>query len=214
MVHAFEAETGRLVWSAQLGERSGFARGVAANSFEVFASNAATFFAMDKKTGRHIWNHNLGAIPTTEPACNEELAMLGLMSGKIYAYRLKHRDDKGTVTILTAPEEAWNWQAGGTMRTRPLPAETVAGFGSSDGKAYVVMADERARASSGLGPAAHSPGSGTCAHSSLVPSGDNNLYAVDLFTTIGLWTFPSARPSSRSRWFPMRTSMSPTPQAA
>ena len=51
MVHAFDAETGQLVWSAQLGERTGFARGVAANSFAVFVTNADTLFALDKKTG-------------------------------------------------------------------------------------------------------------------------------------------------------------------
>ena len=40
--------------------------------------------------------------------------MVGLTSGKIYAFTLKHRDDKGNATILTAPAvEAWNWQAGG-----------------------------------------------------------------------------------------------------
>ncbi len=195
MTHAFDAETGRLLWSAQLGERTGFARGVAANSFAVFASNSATFFAMDKKTGRNIWNLNLGAIPTTEPACNEELAMLGLMSGKIYAYKLKHRDDKGVVTILTAPEEAWNWQASGTMRTRPLPAESVAAFASSDGKAYVVMADERTNLFRFGTGGAIGAGLGTYGtRALLVPSGDNNLYAVDLFTTLGLWTFPSGAP--------------------
>ncbi len=48
MVHAFDAETGRLIWSAQLGERTGFARGVAANSFAVFVTNADTLFALDK----------------------------------------------------------------------------------------------------------------------------------------------------------------------
>ncbi len=195
MVHAFDAETGQLLWSAQLGERTGFARGVAANSFEVFVTNADTLFALDKKTGRQIWRHGMGTIPTTSPACNEELAMVGLTTGKIYAFALKNRDEKGNVTILTAPREAWNWQAGGQMLTRPLPADTVSVFGSSDGKAYVVMSDERTnlfRFGTG-GPIG--AGFGTYGDRMLlVPSGDNNLYAVDLFTTLGLWTFPSGSP--------------------
>ena len=60
MVHAFDAETGQLLWSAQLGERTGFARGVAANCFAVFVTNADTLFALDKKTGRPIWQARLG----------------------------------------------------------------------------------------------------------------------------------------------------------
>ena len=65
MVHAFDAESGRLLWSAQLGERTGFARGVAANSYAVVVTNADNFFALDKKTGRSIWKYDLGTIPTS-----------------------------------------------------------------------------------------------------------------------------------------------------
>ena len=43
-LHAFDAETGRLLWSAELGERTGFARGVAANSWAVFVTNANMLF--------------------------------------------------------------------------------------------------------------------------------------------------------------------------
>jgi outer membrane protein assembly factor BamB len=195
MLHAFDAETGRLVWSAQLGERTGFARGVAANSFAVFVTNADTFYCIDKRFGRIIWKHDLDTIPTSSPACNEELAMVGLTSGKIYGFALKHRDEKGNVSILAAPQEAFNWQTSGAMLTRPLPAENVVAFGSSEGRVFVVMADERTnlfrfstggRIGAGLGTY------GTRAL--LIPSADNNLYAVDLFTTIGLWTFASGAP--------------------
>ena len=43
IVHAIDAESGRLLWSAQLGERTGFARGVTANSFAVYLTNANYF---------------------------------------------------------------------------------------------------------------------------------------------------------------------------
>ena len=195
MVHSFEAETGRLIWSAQLGERTGFARGVAANSFAVFVTNADTLFAIDKKTGRTIWKMGLGTIPTSSPACDEDLAMVGLTTGKIYAYNLKVKDDRGNETILTAPLEAWNWQAGGPMLTRPLPAGHTVAFGSSDGKAYVVMSDERTplfRFATGGRIGAGLAGFGTRAL--LVPSADNNLYAVDILTALRIWTFPSGAP--------------------
>jgi outer membrane protein assembly factor BamB len=195
MVHAFDAETGQLVWSAQLGERSGFARGVAANSFAVFVTNADTFFSLDKKTGRPIWRHDLDTIPTTSPTCTEELAMVGLTTGKIYAFALKQRDEKGNATTRTQAVEAWNWQAGGVMLTRPLPADNVTVFGSSDGKVYVVMNDERTNLFRFSAGGAIGAGLGTYGtRALLIPSADNNLYAVDLFTTLGLWTFPSGSP--------------------
>jgi len=195
MVHAYEAETGRLLWSAQIGEQTGFARGVASNSFAVFVSNADIFYALDKKTGRTIWKHKLGVIPTSSPACDEHRAMIGLITGKIYAFDLKIKDDKGNESILTTPTEAWNWQTGGPMTTRPLPAENVVAFGSSDTKCYVVVAYERTplfRISTGGQIGEGLAGFGT--RTLLIPSADNNLYGVDLFTAKILWTFSSAAP--------------------
>jgi outer membrane protein assembly factor BamB len=195
MLHAYDAETGRPLWSAHLGERTGYARGVASNSFAVFVSNADKFFALDKATGRPIWRYDIGRIPTSSPACDENRAMLGLKTGKIYAFELKVKDDKGKESILPKPVEAFNWQTGGPMLTRPLPAENVVAFGSSDGKAYVVMAYERTplfRIATG-GPIGQGLG-GYGTRLLLIPSADNNLYGVDLFTAKVIWTFASAAP--------------------
>ena len=105
MVHAFEAETGRLVWSTSLGERTGFARGAAANSFAVYVTNANTLLALDKKTGRRIWQYNLGTIPTSTPACDEDRVMVGLTSGVVTTMNLKRTDAKGNITVLS--RRAW-----------------------------------------------------------------------------------------------------------
>ena len=67
MLLAYDAESGRLLWSMQLGERTGFARGVAANSFAVFVTNANNLYCLDKRTGRLIWQTNLKTIPTSAP---------------------------------------------------------------------------------------------------------------------------------------------------
>jgi outer membrane protein assembly factor BamB len=193
--HAFDAETGRLLWSAQLGERTGFARGVAANSAEVFVTNANYFHALDKKTGRPIWRHNLGTVPTSSPACDDDKAMVGLTSGMIVTMRLRNTDAKGKTSILSTPSVDWSFRTGGTILTRPLPASQFAVFGSSYGKAYVVDASD----GSGLcrvptgGPIGEGLGTfGT--RTLLVSSGDNNLYGVDLLTAKVIWTFPSGAP--------------------
>src|SRR5262245_52889796 len=67
-LHAFDAESGRLLWTAALGERSGLARGVAANSFAGFVANANHLFALDRGSGRPTWKTNLGTHPTSHHA--------------------------------------------------------------------------------------------------------------------------------------------------
>lgn len=195
MLYTYDAESGRLLWSIQLGERTGFARGVAANSFAVFVTNSNILYCLDKGTGRPIWQFNLGTIPTSAPAADEDRAMVGLTSGMIRGFLLKVKDEGGKEMILTKPTPAWRWHSGGPVNTRPLPAGPLAIFGSSDGRVYVIVAEENAplyrfRTGGPIGEGMGGYGNRTL----LVPSGDNNLYAIDLFTAGALWTFASGAP--------------------
>jgi hypothetical protein len=68
-------------------------------------------------------------------------------------------------------------------------------LGSTDGRVYVVMNDERTslyrfRAAGPIGSSFGTYGTRTL----LIPSADDNLYAVDLLTSDLLWTFPSGFP--------------------
>jgi len=194
-LHSFDAESGRHLWSAQLGERSGLARGVAANSFAVFVTDANILHAFDKKTGRLIWKYDLGTIPTSTPACDEDRVIIGMTSGKIIAFDLKKKDPKGGERILTSVRPAWSWQTGGPVVTRPLPALHVVAYGGGKGKAYVAMTDEvtqlyRFPTGGPIGEGLGAYGTRTL----LIPSGDYNLYAVDLLTARLFWVFPSGAP--------------------
>ena len=183
-LHTYEAETGKLVWSASLGPYTPMARPVSANSFAVFGTCADMLTALDRKTGRPIWSTHIGAIPTCGTNCDEERVMVGTMDGKVIAYSLKEKGPKGVMKTRTIPVQAWAWQTGGPITTLPLPAQHVTAFGSSDGRAYVVMNNERTslyrfRTGGPIGDGLGSYGTRTL----LVPSGDNNLYAVDLLTS-------------------------------
>lgn len=194
-LHTFDPETGRLLWTANLGERSGLARGVAANSWAVFVTNANMFYALDRGSGRPIWKENLDTIPTSTPACDESRAMVGLTNGLITAFRLKDVDKEGNEHIRDRPLHLWSYHAGTAITTRPLPAESIVAFGGGDHKVWVVMADETTllfRFTTG-GPI----GEGLAGHGTrtlLIPSGDKILYAVDLFTSRLLWSFASGAP--------------------
>lgn len=195
MLHAFDAESGRLLWSAQLGERTGFARGATANSYAVYVTNANILHALDKKTGRPVWKFNLGTIPTSTPACDEDRVMVGLTSGRLTTMNLKKTDSKGNTSILLTPYEAWARHTGGPVLTRPLPAGMFTAYGSTDGRAELVESSNGNplyRVTTG-GPIGEGLGAfGT--RLLLVPSADNNLYGVDLLTAKVIWTFPSGAP--------------------
>jgi outer membrane protein assembly factor BamB len=195
--HAYKAETGQHLWTVRLGLQTAQARPASVNSFGVFVTNLNRLFALHKTTGRTIWEKELeGTLPSCSTACDEDLVMAGFDNGKIYAYKLKEKDKKsGKVTLATKAIDAWNWQTGGKVETRPVPAGRLAVFGSDDGKVYVARTDEPTMIYRILTGGEIGGGLGTLGtRLLLIPSADHNLYAVDLLTSQVLWTYASGAP--------------------
>jgi len=194
-LHTYDAESGKLLWSASLGGYTPLARPVSSNSFAVFGTSADVLTALDRKTGRLIWRSSMGTIPSCGTVCDEDRVMVGTMESRVIAYSLREKGPKGEMKIRAKPVEAWAWQTSGPIHTLPLPAQHMVAFGSSDGRVYVVRNDERTflyrfRAGGPIGEGLGSYGTRTL----LIPSADNNLYAIDLLTSESLWTFPSGGP--------------------
>jgi len=161
----------------------------------VFGTSANILTALDRRTGRQIWKVDLHALPSCGTACDDDRVMVGLANGRLVGYSLRETRPKGPPVVRDKPVEIWGWQTSGSILTHPLPAEHVVAFGSSDGRVYVCINDERTalyRIRTG-GPI----GSGLGAYGTrtlLIPSADHNLYAVDLLTSDVLWTFASGAP--------------------
>lgn len=192
--HAYEAETGRKLWSAHLGERTNRTVPASVNSFAVFVTNMQDLFALDRNTGRPYWKQLLSTEPTSSTTCDEDRVVVGLANGRLEGFGLKVVKDK-VRKISDRGEILFNWQTNAPVHTRPMLATKFLAFGSDDGKLYVTMSDERTmlyRVATG-GPIGRGLGA-MGLRTLLVPSADNNLYAVDLFTSDILWVFPTGSP--------------------
>ena len=195
--YVFEAETGRMLWMVNLGRRAGTAQPASVNSRLVFVTSSTELYAMDRHTGRIIWAVDLHALPTSATACDEKQVMVGLSNGKLVSHQLYDPTDKKK-TLFPKPRPAWNWQTGsGAMTSRPLPGQQFVVFGGHDGKLYVALSEVPSdfiavmlyRIATGGEIAAPVGSYGT--HTVLVPSGDNNVYAVDLFGASVSWIYPT-----------------------
>ncbi len=194
-LHTYDAQSGKLLWSANLGYDTPHARPVSSNSYAVFGTCSDILVALDRKTGRTIWKKSMGTIPTCGTVCDEDRVMVGTMDGRVDAYSLRQTGPKGQMKLRTQPVQEWGWQTAGPVRTLPIIAEHMVALGSSDGRVYVVMNNERTslfrvRTGGAIGDGLASHGTRTL----LIPSADNNLYAIDILTSNSLWTFPSGGP--------------------
>ena len=193
----------------------------------VFVTNFDRIFALSRVTGRPIWSVQINAIPSSSTAADEERVMVGLHNGRLEAFycleskKLVSPRESTTPNFSNAdvPEHragqiAWNWQSNAKITARPIVAGRVVVFASQDGKVYVTMANAQVMLGRFVtgGPIIGSLGTHG-ARTLLVPSEDQNLYAIDLFTTEMKWTFPSGARSSRSPWSPATMSTWSTPPA-
>ena len=198
MLHVYEAETGRPAWSTQIGERSAKALPISQNSYAVFATSANILTALDRGTGRTLWQQNLGTLPSSGTTADEEKVVVGLASGMLQCYDLKEEDGDRPAKIRSSPKLAWQLGTGGQILTRPLLGDRLVCFGSTDGKVYVHMRDEATslyRVATGGPVGAELATHGT--RTLLIPSADANLYAVDVLTSKVAWSFPSGFPISQ-----------------
>jgi outer membrane protein assembly factor BamB len=198
--YAFDAESGRMLWTANLGHETGSAQPASVNSRLVFVTNSNNLFALERHTGRVVWVQNLGTLPTSPTACDEHNVMVGLSNGKLTAFSLYNSNDKKKA-LYAVPRASWNWQTGGgALTSRPLPAQQFVAFGGRDGKLYVALSELPEDQVPVLlyriatGGEIFAPLGAYGTRTILVPSADKNVYAVDLFTASVKWTYPSGAP--------------------
>ncbi len=199
VLHAFDAESGRYLWTSNLGPVSAVAYPVAVNSDCVLVTSERTLHCLDRATGHPVWQIDLPAIAASPTAADEERAMVGLRDGKLVAYQIRDHS-KDEVPGARAGTFLWAWKTAGEIQGRPIPANKVVAFGSGDGKVYVALLNREITEPAVLlfryltaGPIVASMGSlGT--RTLLVPSTDNNLYSIDLFEAKTNWVYAMGSP--------------------
>jgi outer membrane protein assembly factor BamB len=183
-LHAYDAETGRFLWTTNLGAMTAEALPVSVNADSVFVTGGANnLFVLDRKSGRIRWNQKLESMPSSSTAADDERVSVGLNTGKLATFLLKDHTS------------SFNWQTGGELTARPILAGPIVAFASHDARAYVALKDPPKlifRYRTG-GPITADMGTyGT--RTLLISSEDNTFYAVDLFTGETKWSYPTSSP--------------------
>jgi hypothetical protein len=179
-LHAYDAETGRHLWIAHLGARSSFALPVSVNSYAVFATGGHNLYAIERSSGKPLWTIKLESMPASGTAADEHHVSVGLNSGKLATYDLKSQSP------------AFFWQTNGEITSQPILAGPVAAFASQDGRVYVSLIEPPKLIYRFLtgGPVRASMGTHDT-RTLIVPSEDNTVFALDLFTGDTRWSLPT-----------------------
>ncbi len=198
-VHTYDAETGRYFWGSWIGHKTARAYPASVNSSQVFVTSLNELIGFDRATGRKLFDVSLEDLPSTGTGCDEELAMVGLRSGKLVAYTARDHTTDGTLRGQSAGSFAFAWQTKGMLTARPLLSEKVIAFGSADHRVYVALKQKTNNTTTLLyryltaGPiSANLAAYGN--RTLVIPSGDNNVYGVDLFNAETRWSVATGSP--------------------
>ena len=88
-VTAVDMETGRQLWSVQLGRPDAPSYPVTSNNELALVMSSLDLFAIDKWTGNLAWRIRVPGQPTTSPVMDEEQVYVGTLDGSVYAFDLK-----------------------------------------------------------------------------------------------------------------------------
>ncbi len=196
-VTAVDMETGRKLWSAQLGRPDAPSYAVTTNNELALVLTSLDLFAIDKWTGNLVWRIRMPGQPSTSPVMDEKQVYVGTLDGSVYAFDLKkirqlfeenHLPDWSYLT------QNWRYRTAKVVRTPPIPWGSIVNFASEDKSLYSVT-KEQANVKFLLETDA--PVSAPMTESEgylFMASEDFNIYAVNLINGKIRWQFVTGVP--------------------
>ena len=187
-LYVFDSETGKQLWSAQLGTPLPGQFGSALNSKSVFAINGSSLYRLSRDEGAMIWSIRLPESPNAAPAADEERVIVSTRNGRIYVYNINTR------------EVVWFYQTNGPISIPAALLDDKYACASADGKMYVFQPSSR-NPLFRYYPETHKPVSapmGVWGRTVLVPSQDYNVYAVDARNGETLWRYSAGNEIRRA----------------
>jgi hypothetical protein len=129
LIHAFNAQTGETLWTAQPGPLDQPAYGPAVNDKYLAIVSGGNLYVLDRKTGKFLWSRPLGSAPAGAPALSEEIAFVTFLDGRVEGYH------------LGSPEKfPWYSQSVGRIYHSPTASGAVVTWPTNRGYLYVGQA--------------------------------------------------------------------------
>ena len=142
-VTTFDSESGRRLWSAQLGPRDAPSQAAVTNKDFAFIPAARKLYCLDKFSGELLWELKLPRTPSTSPAVSDDQIFYGSYDGSIYAFDLHRVRDlylKNQLDEWGFLARQWRFKTGKQITTPPIATGRVVNFASLDNSLYSITA--------------------------------------------------------------------------
>jgi len=147
-ITAFDAESGKRLWSAQRGRRDAPGQPAASNDKLVLVISGMYLYAFDKWSGQLAWELRLPKIPSTSPTIDKDRVYVGSLDGSVFAFNLEkiaELYDERLLPQWTQVAVDWRFRTTKEVTTPPVSANGRVLFASLDQSLYSVDADTRSQ---------------------------------------------------------------------
>jgi outer membrane protein assembly factor BamB len=192
IVTAFNSETGKQLWSAQLGSSDEGSLPATVNDDSFLLCVGLDIYCLEKHNGETRWKLRLPRLPTARPTADEKAVYVGAIDGSLTAFDIKkiaklYRDNQlpqwSHYTLL------WRYRTSGEVMVPAMIVGKYVQFASTNGSLYSVTADERKLVFQFETNAPVSAPLTRWQDTVMLASEDSRLYALDVNTGGIRWQF-------------------------
>lgn len=122
------AETGRILWSMQVGPRNHSSTQPALNDKYIAVINGSVLYVLDRNSGLLLWQRQIFGSPGAGPALTETHAFTPMIGGLVEAYDI----EKG------AKQKPWNYKSIGRILIPPIATAQAVCWTTEKGYLYVA----------------------------------------------------------------------------
>ncbi len=128
LLTALDAETGRTLWSTQVGPRDRSSSEPAANHKYVAIVSGSTLYVVSRADGGILWRRQIRGAPGAGPGITATHVFVPIITGLVEGYDL----EKG------AKQTPWNFQSTGRVLTPPMTTDLTVSWTTERGYFYVA----------------------------------------------------------------------------
>lgn len=145
-VTAFDAESGKRLWSVQLGNRDDPIYPGVSNEKHFLAVNGMALYCIERFSGKVLWELALPAMPSVGPSVDDQHIYIGALDGSIYSFELQKINELYLKRLLpqwSYQAIRWRYRTSKEITTTAYSTGRLVNFASRDGSLYAVGALER-----------------------------------------------------------------------
>ncbi len=145
-VTAFDAESGKRLWSVQLGNRDEPIFPGVSNEKHFLTVNGMALYCIERFSGKVLWELALPAMPSVGPSVDDQHIYIGALDGSIYSFELRKINElylKHLLPQWSYQAMRWRYRTSKEITTTAYSTGRLVNFASRDGSLYAVSALER-----------------------------------------------------------------------